>query len=204
MSSQVIAPKDLGLGKEPSKDASVGVAIWTRTLLQNWRQGTVGCKGRSDVSASGRKPWKQKGTGRARAGTASSPLWRKGGVIFGPTARSRKLQIPKKLKHFVLNNVVWDLLKDKKLISLKWDLSGDNPKTAYAANLLKNAGLENSKVCLVLKPGDIIQQASFANIPGLKMVLFDQINVVDLISADHVAILDQDFDALKEVVSKWT
>jgi len=203
MSSQVIAPKDLGINGKPEKDASVGVAIWTRVLLQNWRQGTVGCKGRADVSFSGKKPWKQKGTGRARAGMASSPLWRKGGVIFGPMPRVRKLKTAKKVKQLVLYTVLCDLLKQEKLISLKWGLLGDKPKTSYASTLLKEAGLFGKKVCLVLQPGDVIQQASFSNITNLKMVLFDQINVVDLISANYVVIFEQDFDALKEVVSKW-
>lgn len=203
MSSQVIAPKDLGINREPEKDASVGVAIWTRVLLQNWRQGTVGCKGRADVAFSGKKPWKQKGTGRARAGMASSPLWRKGGVIFGPMPRVRKLKTTKKVKHLVLYTVLCDLLKQEKLVSLKWGLVGDKPKTSYASNLLKEAGLLGKKVCLILQPGEIVQQASFSNISNLKMILFDQINVVDLISAHAVVVFDQDFDALKEVVSKW-
>lgn len=203
MSIQVIAPKDLGINREPEKDASVGVAIWTRVLLQNWRQGTVGCKGRADVAFSGKKPWKQKGTGRARAGMASSPLWRKGGVIFGPMPRVRKLKTTKKVKQLVLYTVLCDLLKQEKLISLKWSLVGDKPKTSYASNLLKEAGLLGKKVCLILHPGDVLQQASFSNIANLKMILFDQINVVDLISANFVVIFEQDFDALKEVVSKW-
>lgn len=203
MSIQVIAPKDLGINREPEKDASVGVAIWTRVLLQNWRQGTVGCKGRADVAFSGKKPWKQKGTGRARAGMASSPLWRKGGVIFGPMPRVRKLKTTKKVKQLVLYTVLCDLLKQEKLVSLKWGLTGDKPKTSYASNLLKEAGLLGKKVCLILQPGDVVQQASFSNITNLKMILFDQINVVDLISANFVVIFDQDFDALKEVVAKW-
>jgi large subunit ribosomal protein L4 len=203
MSSQVISPKDLGLDKEPEFDASVGVATWTRVLLQNWRQGTVGCKGRSDVSASGKKPWKQKGTGRARAGSASSPLWRSGGVIFGPTPRTRTLKFPKNLKGPVLTSVLWDLLKREKLVSLKWEFEGDKPKTSYASKLLKDTGLLGKKVCLILQAGDIIEQASCANIPKLKMVLFDQINVVDLISSDFIVVLDKDFSTLKEVVSRW-
>lgn len=203
MSSQIIAPSDLGLSKEPEGKASVGVAIWTRALLQNWRQGTVGCKGRSDVKASGKKPWKQKGTGRARAGSASSPLWRSGGVTFGPSARSRNLKVTKGTKVKALQHVVWNLSKNEKLVSLKWGLSGDKPQTSYAASLLKDSGLSGKKVCLLLTAGDILQQASFANIPTVKMILFDQINVVDLISSDCVAVLDQDFDKLKEVVSKW-
>lgn len=203
MSSQIIVPKDLGLDRAPETDVSVGVATWTRVLRQNWRQGTVGCKGRSDVAFSGKKPWKQKGTGRARAGMASSPLWRKGGVIFGPMPRVRKLSLPKKAKQLVLLNVLWDLLNLKKLISLKWALVGDKPRTSYAVELLRDAQVAGKKVCLILQPGDVIQQASFANVPNLKMILFDQINVVDLIASDFVVVLDQDFDRFKEVVSGW-
>ena len=66
--------------------------------MQNWRQGTVACKGRSDVAFSNKKPWKQKGTGRARAGSARSPLWRGGGVIFGPQPRTRMLKVAKQVK----------------------------------------------------------------------------------------------------------
>ena len=74
------------------------MAVYVRSLLQNWRQGTVGCKGRSDVAYSNKKPWKQKGTGRARAGSARSPLWRGGGVIFGPQPRTRVLKAGKQVK----------------------------------------------------------------------------------------------------------
>lgn len=68
-----------------------------RVYLQNVRQGTVGSKGRSDIAYTNKKPWKQKGTGRARAGSARSPLWRGGGVVFGPQARIKMLKVPKKL-----------------------------------------------------------------------------------------------------------
>ena len=203
MSNQVIEPKDLGLSQAPQNDVSVGVATWTRVLRQNWRQGTVGHKGRSDVAFSGKKPWKQKGTGRARAGMASSPLWRKGGVIFGPMPRVRKLRISQKSKKMVLSSVLWDLLNQKKLLSLNWVLVGDKPKTSYAVDLLRDAQLLGKKVCLVLEPGSFIQQASFSNVAGVKMVLFDQINVVDLIAADCVVVFNQELDRLKEVVSQW-
>ena len=88
-----VSAKDLDLATEKRSELTVGFSIWIRTLRQNWRQGTVGCKGRSDVSFSNKKPWKQKGTGRARAGSARSPLWRGGGVIFGPQPRVRVLRL---------------------------------------------------------------------------------------------------------------
>src|SRR3990167_8761361 len=97
MENKIITPANLGLGDLEVRSKNVANATfstWVRVLLQNGRQGTVACKGRSDVAFSNKKPWKQKGTGRARAGSARSPVWRKGGVIFGPQARVRKLSIP--------------------------------------------------------------------------------------------------------------
>src|ERR1700683_4830953 len=82
---------DLEIEKREESPKTYATAI--RTLIQNWRQGTVGCKDRSEVAYSNRKPWKQKGTGRARAGSLRSPVWRKGGVTFGPQPRVRELSI---------------------------------------------------------------------------------------------------------------
>src|SRR6202158_776957 len=86
--------KEIGITAPEKRATPHQFAVWIRALLQNWRQGTVGVKDRSEVSLSGKKPWKQKGTGRARAGTARSPLWRKGGVIFGPHPRDYREAFP--------------------------------------------------------------------------------------------------------------
>ena len=83
-SPRALAASEVGYDREDLKTSPVAVSQWIRALLQNWRQGTLATKGRSDVKLSNKKPWKQKGTGRARAGTARSPLWRGGGVTFGP------------------------------------------------------------------------------------------------------------------------
>src|SRR5260221_6802069 len=79
-----------------------------RVLTKNWQQGTVASQGRSDVSRTNKKPWKQKGTGRARAGSARSPLWKGGGVIFGPQARIRTLKLSKKARHKVMATILAD------------------------------------------------------------------------------------------------
>ena len=97
--AQGMMPLDLDLNKKETSPVTFARAI--RVLLQNWRQGTVGCKSRGEVAFANRKPWRQKGTGRARVSSLRSPLWRKGGVIFGPQARVRKLFINNKL---LLNN----------------------------------------------------------------------------------------------------
>src|SRR5436190_23926872 len=109
--------------------------------MQNWRQGTVGCKGRSEINRTNKKPWKQKGTGRARAGSARSPLWRGGGVIFGPQPRVRTLRTSKKLRQGIFNRIVCEYLEQGKVRMLPWEFNGSVPKTSYAYNLLKDAQL---------------------------------------------------------------
>src|SRR3990170_8981839 len=102
--STLLTMKSVGISI-PEKPASrEEISTWVRVLVHNWHQGTVGVKGRSDVAFSGKKPWKQKGTGRARAGTARSPLWRGGGVIFGPQAKVKTLRVSQKQKKNVMHD----------------------------------------------------------------------------------------------------
>src|SRR5690349_1347424 len=98
------------------KVSSEAFSVWIRQLLFNARQGTVGVKTRAQVARSGKKPWKQKGTGRARAGTARSPLWRGGGIIFGPQLRVRTLDVPQKVKSGVLNTLLYDFVNNSKVL----------------------------------------------------------------------------------------
>lgn len=107
--------RDLKISKSgvvPVSKESYSEAI--RVIRQNGRQGTVCCKGRGDVSRTTKKPWKQKGTGRARAGTPRSPLWRGGGVTFGPQGRGRKLKLSVKIRRAVCNALLLKKLKRKK------------------------------------------------------------------------------------------
>src|SRR4030066_2094069 len=90
--------QDLSFDTQFKRATPAAFSTWIRVLEKNWQQGTVACQGRSDVSRTNRKPWKQKGTGRARAGSARSPLWRGGGIIFGPQPRTRTLTVSKSLK----------------------------------------------------------------------------------------------------------
>ncbi|MGB8468230.1 MAG: 50S ribosomal protein L4 [Candidatus Babeliales bacterium] len=178
-------------------------AVWIRALLQNWRQGTVACKGRSDVSFSNRKPWKQKGTGRARAGSARSPLWRKGGVIFGPQARVRKLKIAHELRSGILNDLLYHAITRNNVICLDWTLNHELPKTALAHQLLRDAGIHKERVLLLLSPVDVLHHASFINIPSVQIAFFDQLNAYDLASADKVVVLKKDMDFFKQMVNLW-
>ena len=178
-------------------------SVWIRTLLQNWRQGTVGVKDRSEVSFSNKKPWKQKGTGRARAGSPRSPVWRKGGVSFGPQPRVKTLKVNKNLKKRVLNKLFGDLLTNKKVLSLEWDSNLSKPSTSLAYKALKGFGIADSKVLVFVRPDDFIVQASFVNIPTVAVISFDQVNAFDLANVDHVMFLGADIDLFKEMVSKW-
>lgn len=203
-SANVLTLKDLDLTTEHKRSISPrGFSIWVRSLLQNWRQGTVSCKGRSDVAKANRKPWKQKGTGRARAGSARSPLWRGGGVIFGPQPRVRKLSVTKKMKQGVMNSLLFNTMDQGKIHSLNWEISGNAPKTSLAYQALKGAGLHDKKVALLLTPHDVAAFGSFANIPNVRILFFDQVNAFDLAQSDVWVFLKKDQDQFKEMASQW-
>lgn len=196
---KTLTPQDLGLATREVRISPESFAVWIRVLLQNGRQGTVGCKGRADVAYSNKKPWKQKGTGRARAGSRRSPLWRGGGVIFGPQPRIRTLKVNKILRKRVLGDMFWDLLNDKKVLCLNWEIS-NKPKTADAFNNLKSMDLHNKKVTLFVEARDILTQASFANLPNVQILLFDEVNAFHLASGTSVVFLQKDLDVFKNMV----
>lgn len=202
--AHIVAPGDIELTTEQkAKVSPAGFSQYVRALLQNWRQGTVACKGRSDVAFSNKKPWKQKGTGRARAGSPRSPLWRKGGVIFGPQQRSRVLQVPKALKRQVCASLLWQYLDKKAVITLSWVPEETAPKTAHAYSALKQAGLTGKKITLFVGEHDRHTHASFANIPEVQMLLFDQPNAYDLATTEYWVVLQKDMQAFKEMVNSW-
>ncbi len=201
---RVVTSKDLSLSEDQKKAISAkGFAVNIRALLQNWRQGTVGVKGRSDVSFSNKKPWRQKGTGRARAGSARSPLWRSGGVCHGPQPRTRTLKVSKLLKRGIMNSLLWNYLEQGNIMCLEGNLSIDRPKTSFANGLLKNAGLQGKKINVFVQANDPLTQASFANIKNVRTLFFDQANAFDLATAQSWIVLEKDMNAFKEMVSKW-
>lgn len=198
-----VSMQDLGIQLVKKPSSRVGFSVWVHSLLQNWRQGTVATKGRSDVSRSTRKPWKQKGTGRARAGSARSPLWRGGGVIFGAQPRTKNLKITQGVKKNVLNALLFDFLEEGRVVCLDWQLENDKPKTSTAYNALQSADLAKQKINLFLPVDDVLGHASFANIPHVNIVSFDQANAFDLANSDFWVFLKRDFNQFKEMVSAW-
>jgi len=185
------------------KATQASFSTWIRVLANNWQQGTVACKGRSDVAYTGKKPYKQKGTGRARAGDAKSPLWKGGGAIFGPQARTRTLKVAKKVKHKVLLTMLANNLDQKNVICADWQLSAEQPKTAEAQELVNHVGLANKKIVLFVAPYDFHSALSFANIPNVRPLSFDQANAYDLANSDCWLFLKKDFDHFKGMVSQW-
>lgn len=201
---QKITFETLGLTKTEKKISSIGFAVSIRALLTSWRQGTVSCKDRAEVARSGKKPWKQKGTGRARAGTARSPLWRGGGVIHGPQPRVRKTRVNQKVRLNSFSALFDRYIKQGVVYSADWAIEGTVPKTKNAFNVLCNAQLANQKkVVLFLTVEDRIHYASFANIPNIHLMFFDQPNVYDLAKASHWLFLQKDLEQFKKMVLRW-
>jgi large subunit ribosomal protein L4 len=193
------------LGVETTKELSPRTyACAIRVLLQNWRQGTVGCKTRSDLAFSNKKPWRQKGTGRARAGSLRSPLWRKGAVLFGPQPRERELKINKNQRQVCFQNLL-DVMMDKKAVyCLDHDFgTGKTPQTKKAYELLKNMKIEGKKGVLFLTHDDAINYSSFRNIPSVSVLYFDQPNAFDLSGTEYWIFLKKDFELFKGMVEKW-
>lgn len=197
-----LSAREVGLEAPAKRISPVGFSTWVRALLQNWRQGTVGCKDRSEVAFSNRKPWKQKGTGRARAGSLRSPLWRKGGVTFGPQERTRTLKVSKSLKHGVLSTLFYNQLEAGRVAYLDWALESDKPKTSAAFEVLKNAKLTDGKVTVFLPVNDYLTYASFANIPNVRIIFYDQPNAFDLAKSDRWVVFKKDLEHFKGMVEK--
>lgn len=183
--------------------AAKAYAVSIRRLLQQWRQGTVGCKSRGEVSMSNRKPWKQKGTGRARAGTFRSPLWRKGGVIFGPQPRVREICIPKAQRRLALRSVATQMLQDSRVYCLDAAIAGEAPSTKLARQMLAAVKLSAQKVVVFLSGYDTQSYLSFRNLPNVQIVFFDQPNAFDISSGQSWVVLKQDVEQFNEMVARW-
>ena len=192
---------DVDIQEKEQNSAAYSCVV--RKLRQNWRQGTVACKGRSEVDFSTKKPWKQKGTGRARAGSLRSPLWRKGGVIFGPQKRVKTLDVNRKLNKHALNNTFFKALRDNGISCLDFTVSSELPNTKSVRLFLKKSNLLNKRIVLFLPFNDEINFASFRNLANVDILSFDQPNAFDLSSNRHWVFLKKDLELFKDMVAKW-
>jgi large subunit ribosomal protein L4 len=151
------------------------------------RSGTASTKGRNDVSGGGKKPWRQKGTGRARAGTIRSPLWRGGGIVFGPTPRSYAYRIPKKVRRLALKSALSMKVKEDRMIVLN-DFPMESIKTKRFKEVLDRFGMKN--VLFVIDKSYPMLEKSSQNIKDVKMIRSEGLNVYDLLYHDHVVLLE--------------
>ena len=179
-------------------DAQVNVPLMHQVVvaaLAARRAGTHSTKTRGEVSGGGRKPWRQKGTGRARHGSIRSPIWTGGGIAHGPKPRSYEMRVNKKMKRGALRSALTDALRSGKLAVVD-ELSFDEPKTKRAAAVLEALGLAG-KVLLVL-PGlreDV--ERSFRNLPNVRIAYAGSLGAYEVLAADRVLFTAAALDALE-------
>ena len=167
------------------------------SYLANQRQGTASTLTRSEVAGGGRKPWRQKGTGRARHGSIRSPIWRKGGITFGPKPRSFKTAMPKKLKRFALKSALSAKVEAEKLILLD-DLSMEAPKTKEIISILNNLKADNKSLIVLASKEENVEKSA-RNLPGVKTTLVTMLNVYDILNHDNLIITKEAAERLEEV-----
>ena len=170
---------DVIFGAEVNK-AVLHAAV--RAYLMNQRQGTQSTLTRSEVSGGGKKPWRQKGTGRARQGSTRSPQWTHGGIALGPKPRTYRTDLNKKTKRLALLSALADKYNSGKLVVVD-DITLDAYKTKTMVNMFKALGAER-KPLVVLPEVNSFVVKSCANIPGAKTCLYNTINVYDIMNAD--------------------
>ncbi|MBT4595218.1 50S ribosomal protein L4 [bacterium] len=174
-----------------------------RVLRQGRRQGTVSCKGRSDVSYTNKKPWRQKGTGRARASSARSPLWRGGGVTFGPSPRVKKLSINAKQRKMAFRELFRYFLSRDGVRCIDVPVEGSEYATKWASSLLNDLGLRGKKVAVLMGSPDRGLFASFRNITGVRVIDFACPEIEALSNVNAWMFLKKDEAAFKTMVEKW-
>jgi len=195
------------IGEVDLDDAIFGVPVRpdiisdvARALMASGRQGTASTKTRKDVRGGGAKPWRQKGTGRARAGSRRSPLWVGGGAVFGPHPRDYSYRVPKKVRRFALKSLLSAKVRAGKLFVLE-ELHIPEPRTKNMVRLLDALPEVDGNVLFVLHEADRNAVLSGRNVRRLSIVLADSVNILDLLAADNVVVLKEALEGLKTRLS---
>ena len=171
-------------------------------LLQraSWRQGTHKVKNRTEVKGGGKKPWRQKGTGRARQGSIRAPQWRGGGVVFGPnTNRNYKLKMNRKVRQLALRSALSQKVIDSELVVLD-NLAIEAPKTKAMIEVL-NALEANRKTLIVMDEVENNVALSARNIPGVKVINSKGLNVYDILDSTKLVMTEGAIKAVEEVLA---
>lgn len=165
--------------------------------LANKRQGTHSTKTISEVRGGGAKPWRQKGTGRARHGSIRSPLWTKGGIVHGPKPRSYRFSIPKKVKRLALKSALTSKVRENNIIVLD-ELKFDEIKTKKMVNVLNNLNIKTSTLIVLPEKNEIVEKSA-RNIPGVKTALVNTINTYDILKYEKFLITKDAVAKVEEV-----
>lgn len=181
-------------------EAKVSVPLMHQVVvagMASLRRGTHSTKTRGEVSGGGRKPWRQKGTGRARQGSIRAPQWTGGGVVHGPKPRDHSLRVNKKMKRGALRSALTDALQSGKLAVVR-ELAFEEPKTRRAVEILEALGLEG-RILLVL-PGpseDGAVEKSFRNLPNVRIAYAPSLGTYEVLAADRVLFTQAALDVVE-------
>ena len=191
----------ISLDLKVAKESSAGDLLHRAVLRQlaNKRQGTASTLTRSEVRGGGRKPYKQKGTGRARQGSIRTPLRPGGGIVFGPKPRSNNLDMNRKERRLALRTALMSRASDIQTVE-DFGSSLTNPKTKEIVKGLDRLGIDKTqKILIILDNPSINIRKSIHNIPNIKLVLADQLNVFDILNANQLVIGNSAIEKIKEV-----
>ncbi|WP_180719332.1 50S ribosomal protein L4 [Listeria monocytogenes] len=191
-----ITLNDTVFGIEPNEKVVVDVILSQRASL---RQGTHKVKNRSEVRGGGRKPWRQKGTGRARQGSIRSPQWRSGGVVFGPTPRSYAYKLPKKVRRLAIKSILSSKVNEEKLVVLE-GLTFDAPKTKEFAAFLKNISVDTKALIVVAGESENVE-LSARNLQGITVIPAESISVLEVAKHDKLIITKAAVEKVEEVLA---
>ncbi|WP_134704768.1 50S ribosomal protein L4 [Ammoniphilus sp. YIM 78166] len=186
---------DSVFGIEPNRSVLHDAVVMQQA---SQRQGTHDTKGRSEVRGGGRKPWKQKGTGRARQGSIRSPQWVGGGIVFGPTPRSYAYKLPKKVRRLAIKSALSSKVQANEILVLE-GLGFDAPKTKDMIQVLKGLNVDRKALVVTGEFTDAVAKSA-RNIPGVKFVTADGINVLDVLGYDKLVITKDAVAKVEEVL----
>jgi large subunit ribosomal protein L4 len=187
---------DSVFGIEPNKHVLFEAVIMQRASL---RQGTHKTKNRAEVSGGGRKPWRQKGTGRARQGSIRAPQWRGGGTVFGPVPRSYSYKLPKKVRRLAIKSALSSKVLENNIVVLD-NLTLEAPKTKEMVKILNNLSVDRKALIVTADVNENIT-LSARNIPGVTVVTANGINVLDVLNHDKLVITKAAVEKVEEVLA---
>ena len=183
-------------GIEPNESVVYDAIVMQRASL---RQGTHAVKNRSAVRGGGRKPWRQKGTGRARQGSIRSPQWRGGGTVFGPTPRSYSYKLPKKVRRLAIKSVLSEKVAENNLVAVD-ALSFDAPKTKEFKQVLTSLSID-SKVLVVLETENEVAGLAARNLANVTVTTSDNVTVLDVVANEKILATQTALTQIEEVLA---